>query len=196
MRTLNRYILLVIALCSSSCAQLPAAEILNAPPKHAQAVVLDIDGTLTPRVSAVFDVRTDAAKAVRIFGDKGYKIIYLSTRISWLSAGIPGWLKQHGFPDGSVHVAQTPEDRSHPDAFKARILNDFIGHGWKVAYAYGDSCTDFKAYAAVGIPTERVFALLRDGDTECRPGDWKACLHGWTEHLDFVQKSVPSAPAN
>lgn len=191
----NLFILLVVMLCSS-CAQLPPSAIPCAPPKQAQAVVFDIDGTLTPKVFAVFEARTDAAKAVRIFADKGYKIIYLSTRISWLSAGIPSWLKEHGFPDGSVHVAQTDEDRSHPYDFKTRMLKEFIDHGWNVKFAYGDSSTDFAAYAAVGIPKERVFALLRDGETWCEWGDWKACLNGWTKHLDFVTKSVQSVLPN
>ena len=191
----NLFILLLVMLCSS-CAQLPPAEIPNTPSKHAQAVVFDIDGTLTPRVSAVFEARTDAAKVVRIFADKGYKIIYLSTRISWLSARIPGWLKDHGFPDGSVQVAQTDEERSHPDDFKTRILTGFIDHGWNIRFAYGDSSTDFKAYGAVGIQKEHVFALLRNGETSCQSGEWKACLNGWTEHLDFVTRSVQSVPAN
>ena len=188
-------ILLAVALCSG-CAQLPPAGIPDALPQHAQAVVFDIDGTLTPKPLDVFEARTDAAKAVRIFADKGYKIFYLSARIGFLSAGIPGWLKEHGFPDGGVHIAQTDEDRSHPAAFKTRMLKDFIGHGWHFKFAYGDSSTDFEAYAAAGIPKERVFALLRDEETWCQPGDWKACLNGWTEHLDFVAQSVQPAGAN
>ncbi|MFN0139855.1 MAG: HAD family hydrolase [Pyrinomonadaceae bacterium] len=185
----NLSILLVVMLCSS-CPRLPPAEIPDAVPKQAPAVVFDIDGTLTPKVSAVFEARTDAAKAVRIFADNGYKIIYVSTRISWLQAGIPSWLKEHGFPEGSIHVAQTDEEDDHPDEFKTRILKGFIDHGWDIRFGYGDSSTDFKAYAAVGIPKERVFALLRDGDTSCQSGEWKACLNGWTEHLEFVTKSV------
>ena len=191
----NLVILLAVTLCSG-CAQLPSAKITDALPEHAQAVVFDIDGTLTPKPLDVFEARTDAAKAVRIFADKGYKIFYLSARIGFLSAIIPGWLKVHGFPDGSVHIAQTDEDRSHPAAFKTRMLKDFIGHGWHFEFAYGDSSTDFEAYAAVGIPKDRVFALLRDAETWYQPGDWKACLNGWTEHLDFVAQSVQPAGAN
>lgn len=191
----NLIMLLAVMLCGS-CAQLPSAEIPNGPPKHAQAVVFDIDGTLTPKPLDVFEARTDAAKAVRIFADNGYKIFYLSARISFLSAGIPGWLREHGFPDGSVHIAQTDEDRSDPANFKTRMLKDFIGHGWNLKFAYGDSSTDFEAYAAAGIPKERVFALLRNGETSCQPGDWKACLNGWTAHLDFIAESVRSARAN
>ncbi len=182
----NLIILLVVMLCSS-CAQLPA-HIPNAPQKQAQAVVFDIDGTLTPRPIKIWKARRDAAKTVHIFADKGYKIIYLSARIKLFQANIPNWLKKEGFPDGSIHVPETAEDDMDPIHFKTRILQDFLAHGWKVEFAYGDSSTDFDAYSAVGIPKERVFALRREGETLCQPGAWKICLNGWTEHMDSIAK--------
>jgi len=191
----NLIILLAAVLCSS-CAQLPLAAIPPATPKQAQAVVFDIDGTLTPHLLSIFEARIDAADAVRIFAEKGYKIIYLSTRSRWLQARIPGWLDKNGFPRGSLYLAQTDEDHRYPDVFKRQILQEFIDKGWNVEFAYGDSHTDFVAYALVRIPKERVFALLPKGETSCQPGDWKACLTGWAEHLDFVRKSVPSVPEN
>jgi hypothetical protein len=48
----------------------------------------------------------------------------------------------------------------------------------------------------LGIPKERVFAVLRRYEADCEPGEWKVCLTGWTEHLDFVARSVPSVLAN
>lgn len=192
----NLTILLVVLLCSG-CARLPAQIIPNA--KQAQAVVFDIDATLTPAVYSIFVEREDAAKAVRIFADKGYKIIYLSARFKWFQSRIPGWLAKHGFPEGSLQLSQTDEDDKHPGDFKTRVLKGFIARGWNIQFAYGDSSTDFKAYADVKIPKERVFALLRDGETVCQGNkevDWNACLKGWTEHLDFVRNSVQSVPAN
>ena len=193
---MRHLIILSVAVLCSSCAQLPPAAVADAPPRQAQAVVFDIDGTLTPAVSTIFEAREDAARAVRLFADKGYNIIYLSTRVSWFSANIPGWLKDNGFPAGSLHVAQTAEDRNRPDVYKTRMLKTFMAHGWRVRFAYGDSSTDFSAYAAAGIPKESVFALLRRYEAACQPGEWKACLKGWTEHLDFVTRSVPSVLAN
>lgn len=108
----------------------------------------------------------------------------------------PSWLKEHNFPDGSIHVPQTDEDRNHLYDFKTRILKDFIDHGWNIKFAYGDSSMDFAAYAAVGIPKDNVFALLRNGKTLCESGDWKECLKGWTNHLDFVKKSVQPVPTD
>lgn len=187
----NLIVLLVCVLCAS-CARLPAQIIPNA--RQAQAVVFDIDATLTPQVLNIFEEREDAAKAVRMFADKGYKIIYLSTRFSWFQSRVPGWLAKHGFPEGSLQLSQSDEDERHPGDFKTRILKGFIDRGWNIQFAYGDSATDFDAYAAVGIPKERVFALQRRGEDKCQTGVWKACLKGWTEHLDFVTKSVQSVP--
>jgi phosphatidate phosphatase PAH1 len=197
--------LLASVLCSS-CGQLALAPIPDATPKHASAVVFDIDGTLTPHQLSIFDARIDAANAVQTFAKKGYKIIYLSTRTRRLQAGIPVWLKKEGFPveskNGNIYVAQTDDDLLYYDEFKARILKKFKDKGWTIEFAYGDSHTDFVAYALAQIPKERVFALQPMGETSCeqrdlkeyRKGYWKECLAGWTEHLEFISKSVPSVP--
>jgi len=182
----------LFAFCSS-CAQLPYADIPRAPPAKAKAVVFDVDGTLTPSVSAVFEVRKDAAEAVRAYAAKGYTIVYLSTRVSWLSGGVPHWLIENGFPEGSVHVAQTRTERNQPDVYKTTVLKAYVAHGWSLQYAYGDSSTDLAAYAAAGIPKEHVFVLLRKGESSCQPGPAAACLSGWTEHLEFVSTSVRNA---
>lgn len=184
--------ILVIILCSA-CSQLPFTPIPDAPVPHAQAVVFDIDGTLTPRVWSVFTPREDAARAVSLFADKGYAIFYVSTRVGWLSAGVPDWLDKHGFPPGSVHIAQTCEERDDPDGYKTGVLKALVAQGWTLSYAYGDSSTDLTAYASAGIPQARVFALRRKGEDECLPGPAAACLKGWTEHLEFVTGSVGPA---
>ena len=191
----NSIIVVLSGLCSS-CAQLPYTAIPHASPAHTEAVVFDIDGTLTPSVSAVFEVRKGAAEAVRAYAEKGYTVIYLSTRVSWLSAGVPGWLEDNGFPEGSVHIAQTRSERNRPDVFKTEVLTSYVAHGWILAYAYGDSSTDLAAYAAVGIPSEHVFVLQRRGESDCQPGLAAACLAGWTEHLEFVSESVGNAKDN
>lgn len=189
-----RHVLLgVLLLLGSGCAQLPRQPVPDAPPVPARAVVFDIDGTLTPDVSAVFSVRKDAASAVSAYAGKGYQVIYLSARVAWLSAGIPDWLKKHGFPDGTLQVAPTRADRQHPDVYKTGVLKEFISRGWRLDYAYGDSSTDLLAYAAAGIPKEHVFALRREGDAACQPGVAAECLAGWTGHLAFIAGSVASA---
>ena len=188
-RTGQLCLLLLLTLCGCS-GQLPRADIPHPPPGEPMAVVFDIDGTLTPKVHTMNTVREHAVEALNILATKGYRVIYLSARIRTHSAGIPGWLQAEGFPEGSIHAAQTAADRKQPAAFKATVLTEFIDRGWSIEYAYGDSSTDFEAYAAVGIPKERVFALQREGDTSCQPGEWSVCLGGWTEHLEHLRHSV------
>lgn len=79
---------------------------------------------------------------MRAYAEKGYKIIYLSTRVSWFSAGVRDWLEDNGFPEGSVHIAQTRSERNRPDVCKTEVLTSYLAHGWSLAYAYGDSSTD------------------------------------------------------
>jgi len=162
-------------------------EVQKAPLKQDQAVVFDIDGTLTPKPSAIFTARDDAASAVRLYADKGYKIIYLSARIAIFQANIPNWLKENHFPEGSIHVPQTATDSSDHAAFKKRILDIYKANGWKLVAAYGDSSTDFQAYAEAGIKRNYVFALQRAGETSCQPGIWAKCFSSWSEQMDFIE---------
>ncbi len=177
---------LVLMLCTSCTLQ--PSEIQEAPLKGGQAVVFDIDGTLTPTVFAVSTPRDGAAKAVGLFADKGYKIIYLSARIKLLQSDIPNWLKKNHFPEGSIHVPQTAQDSSDYRAFKKQILEQYKKNGWKFAAAYGDSSTDFAAYSEVGIDLSRVFALRRAGEASCEPGSWSQCFDSWTEHMGSVEE--------
>ncbi len=189
---MRSHMMLVVVLLCAGCTLLPD-EVPTATPCRTQAVVFDVDGTLTPDVQSIFRVRPNAAEAVSLFSDKGYKIVYLTARIKFLQVRIPAWLEKNGFPEGSLHVTETSEDRKDHVRFKERILREFIAQGWTIVFAYGDSSSDFEAYAAVGIPKEHVFALKREGDQECQTGEWGMCLGGWTEHIEYIENAV--APA-
>lgn len=186
---MTKLIFIILLVLCSSCAQLPV-EVPLAPQKNAYAVVFDIDGTLTPTVMKYRDVRSKAAKAAHIYADMGHKIFYVSARVPFLQGGIPDWLAENGFPKGYVYVIETKEYLTSHAKFKKRILEKIKARGWKVEFAYGDSTTDFEAYADVGIPKQRVYALRREGDKKCQPGIWKACLKGWTEHIDSIAKTI------
>ncbi len=190
-------LVLLVVLGGGGCAALPPATIQEAPGNQAQAVVFDIDGTLTPHPLSISKVRPDAASAVNVFAKKGYRIIYLSARVGWLQGGIPDWLEKNKFPMGSLFLPQTKADHQYPDVFKRRVLEDLAKHGWQVKYAYGDSHTDFVAYELARIP--HFFGLIRRGASSCQPERWQACLEGgWTGHLKFLrdERSVPTVPAN
>lgn len=184
--------LLIIALSAWGCSTIPQVEVPPPSPSQGQAVVLDIDGTLTPKNMAVYEPRPGAAEAIRALSAKGYKIIYLSARIPLYQAGLPDWLRRNGFPEGILHVAQSGEERDQADKFKARVLAAYLQRGWRLAYAYGDSSTDFTAYAEAGIPRERVFGLKRKDSKVCQPGVYLTCLAGWTEHLPYIERDIAS----
>lgn len=188
---MRRLVPFLIALLLWSCAQIPPAEVAAPSRPRSQAVVLDIDGTLTPNVVSVLSERPGAAQALDAFAAKGYRIVYLTARIPFFQAGLPDWLERKGFPKGRLHVAQRASERSQVDEFKARILREYVQRGWILAYAYGDSSTDFRAYASAGIPRERVYALRRQGAQECQSGVYRLCLDGWPEHLPFIEREVP-----
>jgi predicted mannosyl-3-phosphoglycerate phosphatase (HAD superfamily) len=182
-----------MALLAGGCAFI-AGEIPSAPSPQAPTVVFDIDGTLTPRPIEFFEARPDAAKAVQLFADKGYEIVYLSARNQYERAHTLKWLKAHRFPDGITRVAETRADGQHPVEFKTRILSTLLAKGWRVEYAYGDSSSDFTAYATVAILPDHVFGLRRAGSRHCQPGPVAACLRGWTEHLEFIARAVAAVP--
>lgn len=181
-------ILSVLFVCTS--CTLSNFDIPVAPENASKAVVFDIDGTLTPGVASIFTARADAATAVRLYADEGYKIIYLSARVRLLQSGIPDWLKRNDFPEGSIQVPQSGDEAKDHALFKTQKMKAFQEKGWQIFAAYGDSSTDFEAYVAAGLNKQQIFALQRSGEDACKPGVWQKCLTGWTEHLDTIQANA------
>jgi len=183
-------LLAVAALLVSACTSLPPAEVPAPAGPLRQMVVLDIDGTLTPRDLDVFEVRPGAAAVVQAYAAKGYALVYVTTRIPGLQTALPKWLATHGFPPGPLHVAQSADERADAAGFKAAVLSRYREAGWQLAYAYGDSGSDFEAYARVGIPAARVFALKRRFADSCVGERYAQCLDGWVDHLPYVEREV------
>ncbi|MGB3316780.1 MAG: hypothetical protein WBB85_20485, partial [Albidovulum sp.] len=150
---------------------------------QSECVVFDIDGTLTPEVLSIKTAREGAATAVRAFADSGYLIVYLSARIPLLQGGIRDWLEENGFPPGRLHVTESRYDREDHAAFKKRVLEAYTAGGCGFVAAYGDSSSDFEAYASVGISPQRIFALKREGKKTCQTGAWAGCYATWGEQM-------------
>ncbi len=175
------------------CAQIPPADVVAPQSPGRKVAVFDIDGTLTPQNLYVFEARPGAASVVAAFKDKGYAIVYITTRVPLYQSPLIGWLRDNGFPQGTLHVAQTKDERDHPSAFKRAMLQRYTTAGWQLAYAYGDSDTDFSAYAAAGIDSSHVFALKRRFASTCEPGVYQACLDSWLTHMTYIDSAVPRA---
>ncbi len=174
---------------AAGCAHLPAVVVPQAASGAPGIVVFDVDGTLTPTVARIFSVRPDASTVVRLYAGRGYRIVYLTARTPALQGTLRAFLSRHGFPPGDLLAPKDRAEHAAPAAFKARALAGYRAHGWGIAAAYGDSSTDFEAYARAGIPRERVFALRRVGAARCQPGVWAACLPGWGPQLEALSTS-------
>lgn len=183
------------AVLLAACTHLPSVVVPQAA-NGSEFVVFDIDGTLTPTVASIFSVRPDASYVARLYGQRGYRIIYLTARAPALQGNLRGYLSRYGFPAGDLIAPKTRLEHRSPAAFKARVLHGYIARGWKIAAAYGDSSTDFEAYAAVGVPRQRVFALRRVGAATCQPGIWIACLPGWEPRRAELTKPAADAGAS
>lgn len=183
-------LVLALPLLLCSACTLTSHPVDPATPERDRAVIFDIDGTLTKSVRAIHGTRAGAADAVRGYADAGYHIVYLSARSPWFQFPIPGWLERHGFPAGSIHVTEWREHRSDPEAFKRAILERYLAKGWTLFAAYGDSTTDFAAYASAGIPRNRVFALRRKDEANCEPGAWTACYSDWPEQMETIRHLI------
>ena len=169
-------------------------QVENASPQQNRAVVFDIDGTLTSKIHAIRSAREGAPAAVQAFADGGYRIIYLSARTPLFQFHIPHWMDEHGFPQGSIHVTESREDRRDHKGFKQRVLEAYGSKGWTFVAAYGDSSTDFAAYEGAGISKERVFAMKRQGETHCEPGTWSGCFESWPEQTGIINGLIRKAP--
>lgn len=182
-----------LSLVCSACTLTPH-EIQTATAEQDQAVVFDIDGTLTTRIHAIRDARQGAVAAVQAYAEAGYLVVYLTARTPLFQFHIPGWLERHDFPAGPIHVTESREHRSDLAAFKQGVLEDYRAHGWTLVAAYGDTVTDFEAYAGAGLPRARVFALRREGETTCDPGAWTACFATWPEQMDVIGELIGAQP--
>lgn len=173
-----------VSLCVGCTLQ--SDQVISAPHAGARAAVIDIDGTLTPDVMDVFDVRDRAPEVTGALEAAGVQVIYLSARVPAFQFLIPGWLERHGFPAGSVHVTESDEHREDVVIFKRDIVDAWQAAGWNIVAAVGDSTTDFEAYARAGVARERVFAVRREGDDVCQPGPWARCFDDWVAIEAFL----------
>jgi len=160
-------------------------------PGKGASVVFDIDGTLTTGEGLVdfFTPRPDAARAVALYVDKGYLVVYLTTRPSIFRDFTEAWLRENGFPELPLHLAeQILLDADRTVAYKLETLLRLMTEENRMfQYGYGDSTTDFEAYNRAGIPVRQTFALLRRGQSTCQDGLYVNCLSGYRDHLEYIE---------
>jgi hypothetical protein len=193
-RYLARNNMLVVVVVAVAAVVLGGACSTPPPPAGSpDVVVFDIDGTLTTDQLSTTP-HAGAAAAVNAYVAKGYNVVYVTAR--WKSAqesSTRRWLSVNGFPSRPLYLSPNLviDDRSTV-SYKTATLQSIEQGAPEVVYAYGDSDTDFAAYANVGVPRSRVYALKRASALTCQPGSYNACMSSYTEHLDFIN-SLPDA---
>ena len=156
-------------------------------------VVFDIDGTLTTDEGSN-SVQPSAAAAVNTYVQKGYNVVYVTARWRWLQeASTRSWLASNGFPARTLVMSPNLLfSDSSKVRFKTSAMTQIEQGTPEIVGAYGDSSSDFTAYANVAVPRDRVFALKRRSALTCQSGTYAACLtSGYTTHLSFINALPP-----
>lgn len=155
-------------------------------------VVFDIDGTLT-KDEGSNATHPDAVNAVKAYKAKGYSVVYLTARWKPLQELYTrAWLALNGFPDQPLYMSSSLLlSDSSKVKYKTATLAKIESGSPEVVYAYGDSSSDFTAYANAGVPQAGVWALKRSSASSCQSGVWNACLVNYTGHLAFIN-SLPA----
>jgi hypothetical protein len=182
-------ILLVVAAAVLAACTTPPPPLPSGSP---DVVVFDIDGTLTTDELAT-SAHAGAAQAVNTYLGKGYNVVYVTARWKTLESTTRQWLADNGFPSRPLYMPDTLliDDQSKVD-YKTSALQTIEQGAPEVRYAYGDSSSDFAAYANVGVPTANVFALKRASASTCQPGTYATCMNDYVAHLSFIN-GLPAA---
>jgi hypothetical protein len=143
-------------------------------PPDARFVVSDVDGTQTETETAEFAAIFGGADPAHqpsgpelswALARRGYRVFYLTARPEWLHQRTHEWLDAHGYAPGIVHttLSGTGAMGSAAQTFKTDELNALLGRfPGSIDYAIGNTDTDIAAYAAVGLPAERVYSYRYD----------------------------------
>lgn len=136
--------------------------------------VTDVDGTLTSKeteeysailTGAVSDANPDAGKALSLLAQKGYRPFYLTARPEFLVGRTREFVSVKGFPVGPVHTTfELGATGGAAVSFKKAELEELMGRGFKVAYAFGNTSSDADSFFMVGIKPDdhRVFFQFTD----------------------------------
>lgn len=179
-------IVLALTICAVGGAWTSTASAANN-----DVVVFDIDGTLT-NDDLTTTPQPGAVNAVKAYVAKKYAVVYVTGRPAITELATRAWLSLNGFPSRPLYMAPIPYlTDSSLIKYKTDVLKKLELGTPEVRHAYGDSSTDFVAYANVGVPKAKVWALKRVSSSTCESGIWNACLPNYTGHISYIN-SLPN----
>jgi len=143
-------------------------------PKGTVYFATDVDGTLTTKeteeyaailTGTVSDANPDAAKALTLLAQHGYRPFYLTARPEFLVGRTREFVDVKGFPLGPVHTTLALGATGNAAyTFKKSEIDDLSNRGIGVAWAFGNTASDADAFFAANInPADhRVFFQFTD----------------------------------
>jgi phosphatidate phosphatase PAH1 len=157
-----------------------------------EAVIFDIDGTITCNDYETGFIKRKSRAAVQAYLDLRYHVVLLTARPQNLQWYTRQFLTLWGFPLDDLAAMVFAPQRLQSDQQKriykrTAILNLTKDLNLEFKYAYGDSTTDFLAYQDAVIDSSRVFALRRFNEADCLPGNWSQCLDDYVDHLEYME---------
>jgi hypothetical protein len=151
-----------------------AEQFIDVLPLGTRIVVTDVDGTQTSSETAEWgalltgsgpDARPSGAEVLHQLQARGYHIFYITARPDWLEPRTREWLREYGYPEGSVHttLSFTGALGGAAETFKTEELAMLEAHlPGSLDWAIGNTDTDVAAYVNAGVPADRLFAYQYD----------------------------------
>ncbi len=163
-------------------------------PDASPLVISDVDGTLTTSENAfiaavALDVEPDANPgAAAAYAAKAGQLVYVTARGNEFTEATRRWLADHGFPRGPLRLA--PAFVTLPGAatvaFKTAAITTLASTGLVLDAAVGNRASDLDAYAASGVPADRIFLELPEFRGELQPAIDAGRAVGFETYADLV----------
>lgn len=162
---------------------------------EARIVVTDIDGTLTTAEFAAASeivlgqkppANAGAAELFQMLASHDFRIYYLTARPEWMTGDTRAWLRDLGFPIGTIQTTTslTGAISTQAEQFKLRqleMLQELTGI--TPEFAFGNKPSDVAAFGQAGIAPDHSYYFRLEGDPA-----------GGLIHTDYQQiKSVIEA---
>ena len=171
-----------------------------------EAVVFDIDGTLTIGDREIFEeillgndpeMYPAANRVVQRWADAGYFIVYITGRPYFLNPTSQRWLVEHDFPAGPVRttdsLSQTLPTTAGVQTFKREWLEYLTeSAGLRIVAAYGNAETDICAYAQAGVDPQATWIIGPEAGGACEGFAPTQPIADYPAHLPSLQALPPA----
>ncbi len=164
-------------------------------PAGTQAVVTDLDGTMTTDDWQAWqdvlglgsaDMYPEANTAMDLWAAKGYRLLYLTARPQLVSRYSRQWLADQRFASGPLMLSEdgTPWNSTDAEkvAFKGGRLIEIASKGVFWRAAYGNATTDIEAYDDAAIPKADTYIIGPNAGVD----DTQPLSDGYGDHLPTI----------